>query len=282
MSLTINAVRIGLRRGRTLFRQVITTGDGIMNTLFWNGIPLVILFLNRGNTVEGTDLSFAAVALPGFLGLMVTSAAYGPAYYLAAEREDGTLLRAKAVPYGIIGYVTGIVTQAVLETLIGVVILLVPGWILFDGLTINGIGDWVTFVAVIVLGLLATIPMGIVIGSVVKSPRMIGGIGLFVIGGMAAISGIFIPLQDLPPWLAAIGQALPTYWVGLGMRSVFLPDAAMALEIGGSWRQLEMFLVLTAWSVAGLLAAPVVLRRMTRRATGSSLEASRAEALQRA
>ncbi len=42
-----------------------------------------------------------------------------------------------------------------------------------------------------------------------------------------------------------------------------------------------MLLVLIAWSVVGLLIAPVVLPRMTRRATGSTLEASRAEALQR-
>jgi ABC-2 type transport system permease protein len=65
------------------------------------------------------------------------------------------------------------------------------------------------------------------------------------------------------------------------MRSVFLPDAAVVLEIGESWRTLETFVVLLIWSAAGALIAPIVLRRMTRRATGAAVEASRQQALQR-
>jgi ABC-2 type transport system permease protein len=273
MNPTLHAVRVGLARGWTLFRHIVTTVDGILNTVVWNGIPLVILFLNRGETVDGTSLSFAAVALPGFLGLLVVASALGPAYYIAAEREDGTLLRAKAVPNGIVGYVTGVLTQSSLETFLGVLVLLIPGFLLFPGLTVNGVAGWLTFIGIVVLGLLATLPMGVVIGSIVKSPR--------VIGGMAFVSGIFIPLQDLPTWAQWIGQALPSYWVGLGMRFVFLPDAAVALEIGQSWRHFEMFAVLGAWTVVGVLAAPIVLRRMARRASGASVEASRLEALQR-
>lgn len=281
MNTTLHAVRIGLARGWTLFLHILTTVDGILNTVVWNGIPLVILILNRDSTVEGTSLSFAAVALPGFLGLLVVASALGPAYYIAAEREDGTLLRAKAVPHGIVGYVTGVLTQSSLETFLGVVVLLVPGFLLFPGLTVNGIAGWLTFVGIIVLGLLATLPVGVVIGSTVKSPRMIGGIGFILIGGMAVISGIFVPLQELQTWAEWLGQALPAYWVGLGMRFVFLPEAAVALEIGQSWRHLEMFAVLGAWTLVGVLAAPVVLRRMARRASGASVEASRLEALQR-
>lgn len=281
MNPTVHAIRVGLARGWTLFRHTVTTVDGILNTVVWNGIPLVILFLNRGSTVEGTPLSFAAVALPGFLGLLVVASALGPAYYLAAEREDGTLLRAKAVPHGIVGYVTGVLTQSSLETFVGVLVLLVPGFLLFPGLEVNGIAGWLTFLGIVVLGLLATLPMGVVIGSIVKSPRLIGGIGFLLIGGMAVVSGIFIPLQELPTWLQWVGQALPSYWVGLGMRFVFLPDAASALEIGQSWRHLEMFAVLGAWTLGGALIAPIVLRRMARRASGSSVEASRLEALQR-
>lgn len=281
MNPTLHAVRVGLVRGWTLFRHILTTFDGLWNTVIWNGIPLVILILNRDSIVEGTSLSFATVALPGFLGLMVAASTLGPAYYIAAEREDGTLLRAKAVPHGIVGYVTGVLTQSCLETFVGVLILLVPGFLLFDGLAVNGIVGWLTFVAVVILGLLATLPAGVIIGSVVKSPRLIGGLGFLLIGGMAVISGIFIPLQAMPVWAQWISQALPAYWVGLGMRFVFLPDAAVALEIGESWRHAEMFGVLGAWVVVGTLVAPMVLRRMARRASGASVEASRLEALQR-
>jgi ABC-2 type transport system permease protein len=277
---TLHAIRVGIDRGITGFKHLLRTPSELLSQFIWNGIPLVILFLNRDTVVEGTSISFATVALPGFLGLIVAASAYGPAYYLASDREDGTLLRAKAVPRGIVGYVTGVLTQASLETLFGMLILLVPGVILF-GVSANGLVGWLTFVFIVVLGLAASLPTGIVIGSVVKSPRVIGGIGLLVIGGMAAISGIFIPIQELPTWLGWIAQALPTYWIGQGFRFVFLPDAAAALEVGGSWRLPEMVAVLSAWAIGGMLVAPVVLRRMARRASGASVEEARQQALQR-
>ena len=280
MKRTLHAIRVGFNRGLTSFRHILQMPSELLGQFIWNGIPLAFLVLNRDTMVEGTSISFATVALPGFLGLIVAASAYGPAYYLAADREDGTLLRAKAVPRGIVGYVTGVLTQASLETLLGMLILLVPGVIVF-GASANGLVGWLTFVVIVVLGLAASLPAGIVIGSVVKSPRVIGGIGLLVIGGMAALSGIFIPIQDMPTWLGWIAQALPPYWIGHGFRFVFLPDAAAALEVGGTWRLPEMVVILTAWAVVGMLIAPVVLRRMARRASGSSVEEARQQALQR-
>ena len=73
----------------------------------------------------------------------------------------------------------------------------------------------------------------------------------------------------------------PIYWLGLGMRSAFLPDSAAAWEIGESWRTLETVGVLGLWAVAGVLIAPIVLRRMARRESGSMLEARREKAMQR-
>jgi ABC-2 type transport system permease protein len=275
------AIRLGLRRGWIIFRHIITTTDGIANTAIWNGIPLVLLMINRTEMVEGTDLSVAAVALPGWLGLLIAASAFGPAYYIAAEREDGTVLRAKAVPYGIVGYVTGTLAQAALETLLGLVIILVPGFLLISGLAIGSLPQWVVFMAVVILGLLASLPVGVIIGSLVKSPRLIGILGFLVIGGMAVVSGIFVPLQDMPQWAQVIGQLLPPYWIGLGLRFVFLPEAAVALEIGESWRHLEMVVVLGTWATVGCLAAPAVVRRMARRESGASVEAARMDALQR-
>ncbi len=277
----LHGVRVGLERGWIMFRHILTTADGLWNTVVWNGIPLVILILNRDEVVEGTDLSLAVVALPGFLGLMIAAAALGPAYYIAAEREDGTVLRAKAIPHGILGYVTGVLTQASLETFLGLAIILVPGFILFPGLVVDDPVRWAVFVVVVVLGLLATLPAGVVIGSVVRSPRLVGGLGFLIIGGMAVVSGILIPLQTMPGWVQVVGQALPTYWIGVGMRFVFLPDAAVAIEIGQTWRLMEATAVLGVWALGGILVAPAVLRRMARRESGASVEASRQEALQR-
>jgi ABC-2 type transport system permease protein len=77
------------------------------------------------------------------------------------------------------------------------------------------------------------------------------------------------------------GQAFPLYWLGLGMRSALLPAGLASVEIGHSWRHLATFGVLGAWAVVGLLVAPVLLRRMARRESGSSVAARRDKAMQR-
>jgi ABC-2 type transport system permease protein len=87
-------------------------------------------------------------------------------------------------------------------------------------------------------------------------------------------------MDGLWDWVQTVSQIFPMYWVGIGMRSAFLPDAAAVLEIGESWRTLQTVAVLGAWAVAGALITPGVLRRMARRQSGSTVEAAKEQALQ--
>jgi ABC-2 type transport system permease protein len=85
------------------------------------------------------------------------------------------------------------------------------------------------------------------------------------------VSGIFYPITILPTWLQWAAQAFPIYWLGLGARSAMLPATMVAAEIGQSWRTLEMFAVLGVWAAIGFLLAPILLRRMARRQSGSAV-----------
>jgi ABC-2 type transport system permease protein len=160
--------------------------------------------------------------------------------------------------------------------IIGQVFIFVPSLIMLDGITIN----WFTFVWVLVLGLVATLPIGAVVGSLFENPRN-AGIVMLPMMGLAAISGIFYPISAMPEWLQGVAQVFPVYWLGLGMRSAMLPDSLSVAEIGESWRHLETLGVLGAWAVVGLLVAPMVMRRMARRESGSNVAARRERALQR-
>jgi ABC-2 type transport system permease protein len=246
-----------------------------------SALVLVYLWFNRNTDVEGTDLSYPTVVLPSMLGgLLVFSLIIGPASALAMEKEDGTLLRAKAVPHGVVGHVTGHVILNVLSIIPSFLVILVPGALLFDGLMQKGAEGWATVAWVTLLGLWATLPIGIIIGSLVPGVQKVSTWGMLPVLVLVGISGIFFPIQDLWGWVQTVAQIFPMYWVGLGMRSAFLPDSAAALEIGGSWRTLETVLVLSVWAIAGSLIAPMVVRRMARRQSGSQVEAAREQALQ--
>ncbi|MGH3897211.1 MAG: ABC transporter permease [Pseudonocardiaceae bacterium] len=282
MNPTLGAVRIGLGRGWTEFRHSLTRVDEQIFNVLTAGVILTVLYFQRDDLVAGTSLSLATVALPGVVGMLVAfSTTNGAAFVVAFEREDGTLLRAKSVPFGVVGYLVGQVVRIPLSTMMGVLLLLVPGLFLFDGLAGAGISGWLTLLWVLALGLLATLPVGMLLGGLVSNPRAVGQ-GLFLISGaLIAISGIFYPISALPGWLHPIAQVFPFYWLGLGMRSALLPDTAAAVELSGSWRHLETVGVLGAWAVVGLVLAPVVLRRMARRESGASVEAGRLKASQR-
>ena len=279
MRRSIHAIRVGMSRGWTEFKLSLRSPQDQGFYLFMSAAALGYLWLNRSNEVEGTGLFYPSVAMPSILGaLIVFGLVVGPGYSLAMEREDGTLLRSKAVPHGLEGYVTGQIVLHSASVLPSIAVILVPGLFLFDGLMQNGPSGWLTVIGVTVLGVLATLPIGIIIGSLVPGVQKMGTWGFFPVMILGAISGIFFPIQGLWSWVQTVAQVFPMYWLGLGMRSAFLPDAAAAIEIGGSWRTLQTVAVLAAWAVAGIAVAPMVLQRMARRQSGSQVEAARQEA----
>lgn len=281
MNPTRHAIRTGLRRGWTEFQLSLKSPQDQGFYIFTAVLVLAYLFFNRNTEVEGSSLLYPSVAMPSILGASMTfGLILGPAFALAMEREDGTLLRAKAVPHGIAGYVSSQVLSQSLGLIPSFAVILIPAFFLFDGLMHRGIAGWLTVAWVVALGLLATMPIGIIIGSLAPGVQKVSTWGMLPIMILFGISGIFFPIQSLWSWIQTLAQMFPMYWLGLGMRSAFLPESAAALEIGGSWRTLETVAVLGAWAVFGLLVAPVVLRRMARRQSGSQVEAARHEATQ--
>jgi ABC-2 type transport system permease protein len=276
MNPALVAARAGLSRGRIEFRQTLTTPGDLISILLTTGGFLAVMIWTRHTHVPGTEFSLGTTMLVSVLGLNVV--VYGVIRMgdlLVIEREDGTLLRAKAIPNGMLGYLLGKVVNISGQIAFVVAATLLTGAFLFSGLAIGSPGSWLTLVWVLVLGLLATLPLGAMLGSLFTSTRSAGGPMLLLLAGLAAISGIFYPITHLPVFLQWIGQVFPLYWLGLGMRSALLPNALAAAEIGHSWRHLAAFGVLSAWAIVGLVLAPVVLRRMARRESGSNVAARR-------
>ncbi|MFI6285038.1 ABC transporter permease [Streptomyces sp. NPDC051018] len=280
MSATTTAVRAGWTRGLIELRQSFTNGSDLLSHFLWPVLMLVTLFFLRDREFGSSGFLLGTLVLPSVLGMNVAMGMVSMSQVLTAEREDGTLLRAKATPNGMLGYLTGKVVSVGGGLLADLAILLIPGLLLIDGLSAGSPGSWPTLAWVLVLGMLATLPVGAILGSVFPTARAQGLVQLPVMG-LIAISGIFYPITSLPEWLQWIAQATPIYWLGLGMRSALLPESAVSVEVGDSWRQLETAGVLGVWAVLGLLVAPVVLRRMARRESGSSVAERRERALSR-
>ncbi|MFB9310749.1 ABC-2 type transport system permease protein [Agromyces hippuratus] len=279
MTAVVPALRAGVGRGLIELRQAFT-GMELVGQLLWPVATLAAVTFLRDVAIGGSGATLGTMILPGALGMFVALGMLLVVQQLAADREDGTLLRAKATPNGIRAYLVGKLVQISATILAYLAIILIPGVFLVEGLEIADPSSWITFAWVLALGLVATQAIGVLLGSMIATPRGAGYLSLPILG-LIAISGIFAPITGLPEWLQWIAQVFPIYWLGLGMRASFLPDDAVVVEIGESWRQLETAAVLGAWAIVGLVLAPMVLRRMTRRESGSRVAERREQALRR-
>ena len=279
-SVKVHAVRLGLRRGLMEFLQSLRSTQDQWFYVFTAVLTLGYLWIRRDADTGVPGLDFPSVALPSILAALIAfGVVIGPAYSLAMEREDGTLLRHRAIPNGLVGYFSGQMLLQSLSLVPQLTVILVPSFLLFDDVMTHPRG-WFTVVWVIVLGLLASLPIGMIIGALVPGVQKVGTWGMLPIMVLAGISGIFYPLQQLWAWVQVVAQAFPMYWMGLGMRSAFLPDTAASREIADSWRTLETVLALGGWAVVGAVVTPIVLRRMARKQTGSQVQAAREATLQ--
>lgn len=244
-------------------------------------VMLVVLWFLRDSQLMESALSFGQFLVPAYLTLgIISGAVLGVSGEITQERDDGTLLRSKAVPHAMTGHLLAKFFTSLITTLLPMIAILIGASFMVEGVAPTTVGGWAQVLLLMVLAIATMLPLGAVLGSVFKGPMAL----LWTTGAiylLFGISGLFYPLTALPEWVQWIAQVFPIYWLGLGMRAVLLPAEAVTLEVGESWRTLETFGVLGFWVVLGLLLAPVVLRRMSRRQTGSALANARDRVLSR-
>ncbi|QEE62278.1 ABC transporter permease [Salinibacterium sp. dk2585] len=283
MSAQWNAMRLGARRGWLEWIMSLRNLGDVSYTIVGVIIAGVVVYLYRDATlIDGSTTPMAVYVVASVLAVQLTFATtYNVAVLLSTEREDGTLLRMKSLPSGVRAYTTGITTRAILDFVAVVAVtLVVVVVILWPRMTLSAL-DVLILAGVLVLGIIALTSFGFVLGSIFRSPRAVGGWGILLIGALAWVSGLVQPMVSMPTWAQVIGQGSPLYWVGLGIRAALLPGEFSVLEVGGEWRLWLVFPVLAAWTAAGLLLAPMLLSRMARRESATSVAQGRERALSR-
>lgn len=269
--------RTGLSGGLTEFRQDFAPSR-LAGQLLWPMATLAAMYWFGNHDVAGVPLG--SMMFPSVLGMFTIFGTQLMVQYLAADRDDGTLLRARSTPLGIPAYFIGKVTLCTLTLMTYLAIIAIPGAFIVHGLAPVTVGRAATLGWVLLLGMAASQAVGAVLGAVVPSVRAAGYVALLLMGWIA-VSGIFYPITALPAWLRVVGEAGPIYWVGHGMRAALLPDAYAVAESAGTWQLPLAALVLLAWTAAGALFAPRTLRLMTSKESGSRLNDRQQRALQR-
>lgn len=264
----MNPYRLGLSRGAIELRQVLHTRKDIYAYL---STPLLFLGVSYWQSRDGDD-AMTQLSLAGGIGSTIFM--FGlltVPQFLFGDREDGTLLRLRGVPGAMTAYVTGKVFFVLVNITVSIALLLLGGRVLLGARLPDTPQHWIALVWVVALGIVAVVPIGAAIGSLLPAAREALGIYMLPMMAVMVISGTFSPLRDLPEWVQNLASFFPLRWITQGIRSALLPDSAQALEVSGAWQHTTVASVLALWAVAGLALAPRLLQRMARRESGSRL-----------
>jgi ABC-2 type transport system permease protein len=266
----LKILRIGVRRGWAEHTHLLKDRKELLTSMIGTVGVFAGLILWVGDTpVEGANVNAATFMTAGFLAFTVFGAGLMTfPMALTTDREEGTLLRLRTIPGGIPAYLVGRATTLMCQIVVQSVLILATG-VIVGGVALPH--DWLTLTWVLLLGTLAVVPLGAAIGSLLPGPKTAAGILIFPLMGLMITSGVMLPMTYMPEIVHSIAQVFPLYWQGLGLRSAFLPDSTLAVEIGKSWRLPQVAGVLTVWAVVGMLIAPWLIRRVTRRESGSRL-----------
>ena len=257
--------RLGAARGgvevKAFFRDK-------MAVAFIFGLPPILLVLLGsifGSQAAAQGVTVGQLFTAGMIagGIMSTSFQY-LAIAIATERENGMLKRLSGTPMPRMAYFAGKVVQVLICTVAETVLLIAVGMLFYHLHLPTEPGRWWTFAWVFVLGTAACTLLGIAASSVPRSAASAMPVITLPFTVLQFISGVYVPFTAVPGWMRAVASLFPLKWMAQGMRSVFLPEQAAALEPADSWEHGLTALVLTVWIAAGLVLCAKTFRWQSR------------------
>jgi ABC-2 type transport system permease protein len=186
--------------------------------------------------------------VPGIAALAVVSACYtNIGMMVTIARDLGVLKRLRGTPLPPWAYIFGRLGQAMLVSVLMVVIVTVVGAIAYGtevpDNTLPG------FTVTLVVGALTFCALGLALTAVIPNADAAPAITNATILPLLFVSNVFIPLQDPPEWLAFVGDLFPVKHFAEAMQAAYHPDETGA---GFDWDSLA---VIAAWGVAGTALA---------------------------
>ena len=190
---------------------------GVFGTI---GIPvLVFVGIGRfvGKRAEPSSIaasSFMRVGLPVFASLLIAiSAVLSLVTIISIYREGGILKRLRATPLRPQTILTAHVIVKLLLTAVTLALMVLAGKRLYPiGVHVPLFG----FTIALLISTWSILSVGFLIASIIPTARFAQPIGAAILYPMFAVSGLFVPIAVLPPFLHPVARVVPlTYAVSL-------------------------------------------------------------------
>ncbi|HEY2505993.1 MAG TPA: ABC transporter permease [Streptosporangiaceae bacterium] len=255
------ALRVGVAQGRLELASFFRDRQVVFFVFALPAVLLVLLGSIYGNKSALHGLSVGQVFTAGMIaGGIAATSFQNLGLSIAGERDREVLKRLRGTPMPPAAYFVGKVVQVFVVAVAEVVVLVVVGLAFYHLHLPTSAAKWWTLAWVFVLGTVACSLLGIAASSLPKSAGSAIPVITLPLLVLQFISGVYVPFNNVPPWLQQIAALFPLKWMSQGLRSVFLPPQAVTLEPSQSWQHAETALVLGAWAVGGLVLCLTTFR----------------------
>lgn len=252
----LSTARLALHQFRYDLLAFLRNGQARFFTLILPILFLVIfasLFGHHSVPVSGGRIDQSVSYVPGIISLGIISASFvNLVIAVTAQRETGVLKRRRATPVPASAIIAGRALTSMVTALGITVVLLVIGRVAY-GVHLPGRTAPALVVGVIV-GSICFCCIGFAVASVIHNQDAAQPITQATVLPLYFISGVFVPISQLPHWLVDVANVFPVRHLAAAMLTAFNPHTT------GSGFSGTDLLILAAWGVGGLLIA---LRRFS-------------------
>jgi ABC-2 type transport system permease protein len=209
--------------------------------LFAIALPTLLYLLQSGlyadTTVPGTDVKYKAYLLCGLAAYGAFVSALSTGTRIAPERSGGWQAQLRLTPLSSRAYLLSKVAVSMIVALPAPIAVALAGGLL-ENVHLSA-GAWLQLTLGTWLAALPFAVLGVLLGLLASSDSIqvyAAGVQL----GFGFLSGLLIPLNGFPSWVAQVVKAIPSYWLADIGHGALLGNENTALAV----------LVLGAWTVA--------------------------------
>lgn len=224
---------------------------GVLGTV---GVPVVIFVLfsrlvaSRVRPGSSAVPPVFAADLPILASILIAvSALLSLVTIIAIYRENGILKRLRATPLRPYTILTAHVLAKLVFTAATFALLLLAGRRFYPA---GADVPVLSFAMALLFSTVCIISLGFVIASVVPTARFAQPVGAMLVYPMLGVSGLFVPVESLPPLVEDIARLLPfTYAVSL-LRGIWHGAgwAAHAGDVAALAMMFAVFTVVSTWA----------------------------------
>jgi ABC-2 type transport system permease protein len=221
---------------------------GAFGTILVPVVVFVIVGRVAGRTISPRALAasdLVRVSLPVFASILIAlSAVLSLVTIISIYREGGILKRLRATPLRPQTILTAHVVVKLLLTAVTLVLMMLAGKRYYP-VDVNV--PLVSFAIALLISTWSILSIGFVIASIVPTARFAQPVGAVIMYPMVALSGLFMPIDSMPPAMQTLARLMPlTYAVSL-LRGIWNGDA-WSMHTGDVAALVVVFAICTALS----------------------------------